>query len=42
VTQEFLGTKPSVQLVREVVAGLRADNEINLSRMVRMLKGMSQ
>jgi len=42
VTQEFLGTKPSVQLVREVVAGLRGDNEINLSRLVAMLKGMSQ
>jgi catechol 2,3-dioxygenase-like lactoylglutathione lyase family enzyme len=42
VTQEFLGTKPSVQLVREVVAGLRGDNEINPSRLVAMLKGMSQ
>jgi hypothetical protein len=42
VTQEFLGTKPSVHLVREVVAGLRGDNEINLSRLVAMLKGMSQ
>jgi hypothetical protein len=28
--------------VREVVAGLRGDNEINPSRLVAMLKGMSQ
>jgi hypothetical protein len=42
VTQEFLGTKPSPRRVREAVTGLRGDNEINLSRLVGMLKGMSQ
>jgi len=43
VTQEFLGTKPSVQLgARGLSPGLRGDNEINLSRLVAMLKGMSQ
>src|ERR1700730_16494718 len=42
VTQEFLGAKPSVQLVRDVVAGLRGDNEITLSRLIGMVKGLRQ
>jgi catechol 2,3-dioxygenase-like lactoylglutathione lyase family enzyme len=42
VTQEFLGAKPSLQLVREVVAGLRGDNEITLSRLAGMAKGLRQ
>jgi catechol 2,3-dioxygenase-like lactoylglutathione lyase family enzyme len=42
VTQEFLGAKPSVQLFREVVAGLRGDNEITLSRLVGLVKGLRQ
>jgi hypothetical protein len=42
VTQEFLGAKPSVQLVRDVVAGLRGDNEITVSRLVGMVKGLRQ
>jgi hypothetical protein len=42
VTQEFLGAKPSLQLVRDTVAGLRGDNEITLSRLIGMLKGLRQ
>jgi catechol 2,3-dioxygenase-like lactoylglutathione lyase family enzyme len=42
VTQEFLGAKPSVQLFREVVAGLRGDNEITLPRLVGLAKGLRQ
>jgi hypothetical protein len=31
-----------VQLVRDVVAGLRGDNEITLSRLIGMVKGLRQ
>jgi catechol 2,3-dioxygenase-like lactoylglutathione lyase family enzyme len=42
VTQEFLGAKPSLRLVRDVVAGLRGDNEITLSRLSGMAIGLRQ
>jgi catechol 2,3-dioxygenase-like lactoylglutathione lyase family enzyme len=42
VTQEFLGAKPSPRLIRDVVAGLRGDNEITPSRLVGMLTGLRQ
>ena len=42
VTQEFLGAKPSLRLVRDVVAGLRGDNEITLSRLSGMASGLRQ
>jgi hypothetical protein len=42
VTQEFLGAKPSLRLVRDVVAGLRDDNEITLSRLSGMANGLRQ
>ena len=42
VDKKFLGAKPSPQLVREVITALREDNEIDLSRLVGMAKGMNQ
>jgi hypothetical protein len=42
VNRNFLGTKPSPRMIRNVVRALHADNEINLSRMFGMLKGMTQ
>jgi glyoxalase/bleomycin resistance protein/dioxygenase superfamily protein len=42
VTQEFLGAKPSLRLVRDLVAGLRDDNEISLSRLSGMANGLRQ
>ena len=41
VTREFLGTKPSVELVRyvaELIAGLRADNDFDLQRLAGMIR----
>jgi catechol 2,3-dioxygenase-like lactoylglutathione lyase family enzyme len=42
VNKKFLGAKPSPRLVREVVTALREDNEIDLSRLVGLTKGMSR
>jgi hypothetical protein len=42
VYRKFLGTNPSPRMIRNVVRALHDDNEIDLSRMVGMLKGMSQ
>jgi catechol 2,3-dioxygenase-like lactoylglutathione lyase family enzyme len=42
VSRKFLGANLSPRLVRDVVAALRADNEITLSRLVAMSRGLSQ
>jgi hypothetical protein len=42
LNRKFLGTNPSPRMIRNVVRALHDDNEIDLSRMVGMLKGMSQ
>ena len=42
LSRKFLGANPSPQLLRDVVAGLRDDNEITLLRLVAMAKGLSQ
>ncbi|MDT5197130.1 MAG: hypothetical protein QOC69_4928 [Mycobacterium sp.] len=36
---EFLGAKPSLKLVRDVVSGLRGDNDYTLSKLAAMAKG---
>jgi catechol 2,3-dioxygenase-like lactoylglutathione lyase family enzyme len=42
VSKRFLGANPSPRLVREVITALRQDNEIDLSRLVGMAKGMNE
>jgi hypothetical protein len=42
VNRNFLGTNPSPRMILDVTSALFGDNEITLSRMVGMLKGMSQ
>jgi catechol 2,3-dioxygenase-like lactoylglutathione lyase family enzyme len=42
VTRKFLGVNPSPKFIRDVVRALRDDNEIDLSRLIAMSKGMSQ
>jgi len=42
LNRKFLGTNPSPRMIRNVLRALHHDNEIDLSRMVGMLKGMSQ
>jgi Glyoxalase/Bleomycin resistance protein/Dioxygenase superfamily len=39
VPQEFIGAKPSLQLVRNVVAGLRGDNDYTLPKLAALVKG---
>jgi catechol 2,3-dioxygenase-like lactoylglutathione lyase family enzyme len=39
VPQEFLGAKPSLQLIRNVVSGLRGDNDYTLPKLAAMVKG---
>jgi hypothetical protein len=39
VPQEFMGAKPSLQLVRNVVSGLRGDNDYTLPKLAAMVKG---
>ena len=41
-SRKFLGANPSPQLLRDVVTALRDDNEITLSRLVGMAKGLGQ
>lgn len=41
VTKEFLGTQPSPKLLREVFHALRDDNEIDPSRLLRLMKAMN-
>jgi hypothetical protein len=42
VSRDFFGANPSPRLIRDVVNALRDDNEINLSRLIGMAKGLSQ
>jgi hypothetical protein len=43
VTRKFLDANPSPRLVRDVIAALRDDdNDITLSRLVGMAKGLGQ
>jgi catechol 2,3-dioxygenase-like lactoylglutathione lyase family enzyme len=42
VSREFLGAKPSTQLLRDVVTALRGDNEITVSRLVGIARGLGQ
>jgi catechol 2,3-dioxygenase-like lactoylglutathione lyase family enzyme len=42
VNRKVLGANPSPKLIRDVINALRHDNEVNLSRLVAMAKGMSQ
>jgi catechol 2,3-dioxygenase-like lactoylglutathione lyase family enzyme len=42
VPQEFLGTKPSLQMVRNMANGLRGNNDFTLPRLVAMAKGTRQ
>ena len=42
VSRKFLGANPSPRLLRDVVTALRDDNEITLSRLVGMAKGLGQ
>ncbi|HLQ37180.1 MAG TPA: VOC family protein [Planctomycetota bacterium] len=42
VNKKFLGANPSPRLVRDVITALRQDNEIDLSRLIGMTKGMNQ
>jgi hypothetical protein len=39
VPQEFLGAKPSLQLIRNVVSGLRGHNDYTLPKLAAMVKG---
>ena len=39
VPQEFMGAKPSLELVRNVVAGLRGDNDYTLPKLAALVKG---
>jgi hypothetical protein len=39
VPPEFMGAKPSLQLVRDVVSGLRGDNDYTLPKLAAMVKG---
>jgi hypothetical protein len=39
VPPEFMGAKPSPQLVRNVVSGLRGDNDYTLPKLAAMVKG---
>ncbi|MFE6925436.1 VOC family protein [Nocardia sp. NPDC057663] len=39
-TRDFLGAKPSPELLRNIIAALREDNEISASRLVAMMKAM--
>lgn len=39
VPQEFLGAKPSLTLVRDVLTGLRGDNDYTLPKLAAMVKG---
>ncbi|MEO3784146.1 2,3-dihydroxybiphenyl 1,2-dioxygenase [Actinocorallia sp. B10E7] len=40
-TADFLGSRPSPALLREAVSALRADNEIDLPRLLALAKAMS-
>ncbi|MBY8863407.1 VOC family protein [Nocardia sp. CA2R105] len=40
VTKDFLGASPSPETLRNIVAALREDNEITVSRLVAMVKAM--
>jgi catechol 2,3-dioxygenase-like lactoylglutathione lyase family enzyme len=42
VSRKFLGANPSPRLLRDVVTALRDDNEITLSRLVGMARGLDQ
>ena len=39
VPPEFMGAKPSLQLVRDVVSGLRGDNDYTLPKLAAMVQG---
>jgi hypothetical protein len=39
VPQEFMGAKPSLQLMRDVVSGLRGDNDYTLPKLAAMVQG---
>ncbi len=39
VPPEFMGAKPSLQLVRDVLSGLRGDNDYTLPKLAAMVKG---
>jgi catechol 2,3-dioxygenase-like lactoylglutathione lyase family enzyme len=39
VPPEFMGAKPSLQMVRDVVSGLRGDNDYTLPKLAAMVKG---
>ena len=39
VPPEFMGAKPSLPLVRNVVTGLRGDNDYTLPKLAAMVKG---
>jgi len=41
VTRDFLGAKPSPHLIRDVVTALRGDTEIDVRRLIGLLKVMS-
>jgi catechol 2,3-dioxygenase-like lactoylglutathione lyase family enzyme len=41
ITRKFLGANLSPKLVRDVIAGLREPNELTLSRLVAMAKGLN-
>lgn len=41
ITREFLGVNPSPKLLRDIITGLRAENELTLSRLLLMAKGMN-
>jgi hypothetical protein len=41
VTRDFLDTAPSPHLVRSVVDALRADNELDLPRLLALVKAMT-
>ncbi|MDT7760968.1 MAG: hypothetical protein QOC63_388 [Mycobacterium sp.] len=38
VSREFLGAKPSLTLLRDIVTALRSDNEIDVGRVVGLLR----
>lgn len=40
-TADFLGSRPSSALLREAISALRADNELDLSRLLALAKAMS-
>jgi hypothetical protein len=40
-TVDFLGSRPSIALARDVLSALRADNDIDLPRLLALIKAMS-